>query len=187
MAQCVEYYYSWKKEHKLASTLAQVSGKKIKTCREGQGTGKRGQKPAGELCETPLCQEHVVPRPGEGAADAAQGFIVLLLRKTEFQSVTLTQQSSTATKMGFDSVRTWFSSAGTLAGSNQILSSLLLANINNPDCVDGDAADFQGSFAASQCTPQKGAASAVALLKLSFPANRNLVHRERLFWVVETG
>lgn len=79
VAQCVEYYYSWKKEHKLASTLAQVSGKKIKTCQEGQGTGKRGQKPAGELCETPLCQEHVVPRPGEGAADAAQGFIVLLL------------------------------------------------------------------------------------------------------------
>lgn len=99
----------------------------------------------------------------------------------------MTQQSSTATKTGFDSVRTWFSSAGTLAGSNQILNSLLLANINNPDCVGGDAADFQGSFAASQCTPQKGAASAVALLKLSFPANRNLVHRERLFWVVETG
>lgn len=43
VAQCVEYYYSWKKEHKLASTLAQVSGKKIKTCQEGEKTGKRGQ------------------------------------------------------------------------------------------------------------------------------------------------
>ena len=88
--------------------------------------------------------------------------------------------------MGFDSVQTWFSSAGPLADSNQILNSLLLANINNPDCVNGDAADFQGSFVASQCTPQKGAASAAALLKFSLPANRNLVHSERLFWVVET-
>lgn len=43
VAQCVEYYYSCKKEHKLANALAQVSGKKINSCREGPETGRRGQ------------------------------------------------------------------------------------------------------------------------------------------------
>ncbi|XP_068031973.1 zinc finger protein 541-like isoform X2 [Anomalospiza imberbis] len=43
VAQCVEYYYSWKKEHKPASALAQVSGNEIQTCQEGQETGRRGQ------------------------------------------------------------------------------------------------------------------------------------------------
>ncbi|XP_064288029.1 transcriptional-regulating factor 1-like isoform X2 [Passer domesticus] len=44
VAQCVEYYYCWKKEQKLASsTLAQVSGKKIQTCQQGQETGRRAQ------------------------------------------------------------------------------------------------------------------------------------------------
>ncbi|XP_064288014.1 REST corepressor 2-like isoform X1 [Passer domesticus] len=44
VAQCVEYYYCWKKEQKLASsTLAHVSGKKIQTCQQGQETGRRGQ------------------------------------------------------------------------------------------------------------------------------------------------
>ncbi|KAF4803037.1 hypothetical protein TURU_020051 [Turdus rufiventris] len=43
VAQCVEYYYSWKKGQKLARTLAQVSGKKIKIRREGHETGRRGE------------------------------------------------------------------------------------------------------------------------------------------------
>ena len=43
VAQCVEYYYSWKKGQKLAHTLAQVSGKKIKIRQEGHETGRRGE------------------------------------------------------------------------------------------------------------------------------------------------
>lgn len=42
VAQCVDYYYTWKKEYKLAKSLAQVSGKKIKTSPEGGETGRRG-------------------------------------------------------------------------------------------------------------------------------------------------
>ena len=43
VAQCVEYYYSWKKEQKLARTLAQVSGnkkevKRVKKVGEGDKT-----------------------------------------------------------------------------------------------------------------------------------------------------
>lgn len=81
--------------------------------------------------------------------------------------------------MGFHTLETGLSRAGGLADSNQILHSPLLANIRNPGCIHGGAADFQGSFVASQHSPQKGAARTVVPIKLSLPANRNLVHTER--------
>lgn len=94
-------------------------------------------------------------------------------------SITLTQESSTVTKLGLDALLTAFSRAGTLPDSNQILHSPLLANISNAGCARGDSADVQGPFVACQSTPQKGAARAVALLKLSLLTNQNLLHRER--------
>ncbi|XP_023802646.1 REST corepressor 1-like [Cyanistes caeruleus] len=75
VAQCVEYYYTWKKEHKLAKSLAQVSGKKIKTRPEGGETGRRGQNLLASLGGTALPGSHC-PVHWKGAADAAQALII---------------------------------------------------------------------------------------------------------------
>ncbi|XP_064263150.1 zinc finger protein 541-like [Passer domesticus] len=60
VAQCVEYYYCWKKEQKLASsTLAQTAGKRKRSKspprKETGETGKRSRKRAGSA-ECPCCQ-----------------------------------------------------------------------------------------------------------------------------------
>ncbi|XP_053859962.1 zinc finger protein 541-like [Vidua macroura] len=69
VAQCVEYYYSWKKEHKLASALAQTVGEAKRNNspprKENGETGKRSRKRA-RSAECPCCQPHQPPHSAGG-------------------------------------------------------------------------------------------------------------------------
>lgn len=81
MAQCVEYYYSWKKERKLAklaSAPAQVSGKKMEIRQEGQGTGRRGEKPLASQARRRSARITSSPALGKARQMLPQGFLVLL-------------------------------------------------------------------------------------------------------------
>ncbi|XP_064261365.1 zinc finger protein 541-like [Passer domesticus] len=76
VAQCVEYYYCWKKEQKLASsTLAQTAGKrkrrKSPPRKETGETGKRSRKRAGSA-ECPCGQPRQPRQPAGGPFPCGQ-------------------------------------------------------------------------------------------------------------------
>lgn len=176
VAQCVEYYYSWKKEHKLAKTLAQVR-KSRHARRRAERLGRRGQKLLASRARRRSARSTWSRQLGK-AQQMLPGLLPCAAAAAlHFWNTALSQPSSTVTKVGLDALETGCSRAGALADSyHHILNSPLLANLTHPGCLHADAADVQASFGACQHPPQSGAATAVAPLKLSLPANLNLLH-----------
>ncbi|XP_023800261.1 zinc finger protein 541-like [Cyanistes caeruleus] len=75
VAQCVEYYYTWKKEYKLAKSLAQTVSEpkrsKSPPRKENGETGKRSRKRA-RNAECPCCQAPQPPHLAGGPFPCGQ-------------------------------------------------------------------------------------------------------------------
>ncbi|XP_015507908.1 zinc finger protein 541-like isoform X2 [Parus major] len=75
VAQCVEYYYTWKKEHKLAKSLAQTVSEPKRSQspprKEDGKTGKRSRKRA-RNAECPCCQAPQTPHSAGGPFPCGQ-------------------------------------------------------------------------------------------------------------------
>lgn len=166
------------------------SGKKIKTCQEGQDTRRRGQNLLGRCARH--CSARITLSHGLGKEQQMLPRASLCCCSEIRNSGTELgpNQAAAAPKWALTLYRlVCHGLVPTLIPIRSLIPYLMLANISNPGCVHGGAADCQGSLAASQQIPQRGAAGAVAPLKLSLSANLNLADTERgrSFWEVENG